>query len=593
MSYKITFTDPGKDASGFFITVTDNTLFNGAGTGGLTLVGRNYPGFGQYIAENFIHLLENSANSAQPDNPIEGQLWFDTSDPNAKKLKINDGTANAAKWYPVGGIHQQGNQPSNTQIGDIWVDTSNNQLKIFNGSDFTLIGPNYSSSLKTGSYATTSTDILGQSHNIVINYVNDNAVEIISQDSFTPNQVIDGFGSISAGVNLTGKNLGTSVSPVYANFNGVAHEASNLKQTIPAVQTVSANNFVRNDINQNVSGIFSINNDGGLRVGLDPTFILQRNDQYNATFLNSFDGAGTGGGRFTFRILKNNLVNDVVVIKTTGVVVSANDATEAALTVNGKLTVNQNAVFKTDVFTTGSIYVSNNVYVGSTLTCKYEQILVGPLTIGDVANTSPTALIPFNDGYYNIGSGTKKWKNVYAEQFIGNLAGTATIATKLIGTSTFSLSGDVTNPTNGWARFNGTPGTYNQVTTLTSRAIWGKASTSTTSINDSILLYRPQTLPDTTGNGALLKQTKADFLQDLYSVALFAGAIVPFAQDTVPSGWVKCDGATYDGSPGTPYHTLFVKIGQKFGGSGSQFRVPDLTPGLASGLIYISYYIKT
>jgi hypothetical protein len=86
-SFQIFYSDPAKNS--YPITVADNTKFNGVGTGNLTLLGRNYPGYGQVLAENFIRVLENSASSVPPVNPIEGQLWFDTSDPTNKKLRIN------------------------------------------------------------------------------------------------------------------------------------------------------------------------------------------------------------------------------------------------------------------------------------------------------------------------------------------------------------------------------------------------------------------------------------------------------------------------------------------------------------------------
>ena len=198
MSYTINFTDLSKAARNIFISVPDNGL-NTSDTP-LTLVGRNYPAYGQFIASDLVHLLENFANSSRPSKNIEGQIWFDTSDPNNKKLKVFDGS----DYAPIAGVHRSPTSPlGNTPVysGDIWVDTSNNQLSIFNGSSFSLIGPDYSSALKTGSYATTSTAIDGSIHNIIINYVNDNAVEIISQENFTPIQVIDGFSNIKAGVN--------------------------------------------------------------------------------------------------------------------------------------------------------------------------------------------------------------------------------------------------------------------------------------------------------------------------------------------------------------------------------------------------------
>lgn len=586
--YKISFTDPAKDAGGYFITVQEGTV-NVVDTS-LTLVGRNYPGYGSAIATDLVHLLENFASSSPPNNPIEGQLWFDTTDPNAKKLKINDGTANAATWYPVGGIHQQANEPINTQIGDVWVDTANNQLKIFNGADFTLIGPNYSSALKSGSYATTATDILGTQHNIVINYVNDNAVEIISQDAFTPLQIIDGFSTIKSGSNLTSKNLGTLSSPSYAQYNGVASQASALQQTVPTVQTVSANNFVRNDINQKINGILNVGNDGGITIGLDPTVVIQRDNQYQGTFLNTYNG-----GSFQFQIVKNSIKNSILTIKGDSQRVGINtNSPTADLDVSGTISATGN------VYSSGTVYITNdlhvkNAYVDSTLTCKYEQILVGPLTIGDVGTTSPTALIPYSTSQYDIGSPTKRWNKIYANTFQGYLAGTATIATRLIGATTFYLSGDVGSAGLSW---DGTPAANKSfVTTLTAQAIYSKATTSTTALTDSVMIYRPSAQPDSglIGNGALFKQTKAQFLQDLYSVALFTGAITAFAgqSGSVPSGWLKCDGSSYNI---TDYPALFAVIGQSYGGSGSTFALPDLTSQLGAGPNspqYLDYYIKT
>lgn len=45
----------------------------------IRLVGKNYPGYGEIIAENLVGMLENFANSVAPRNPMNGQLWYDTS----------------------------------------------------------------------------------------------------------------------------------------------------------------------------------------------------------------------------------------------------------------------------------------------------------------------------------------------------------------------------------------------------------------------------------------------------------------------------------------------------------------------------------
>lgn len=612
MSYTINFTDQSKTARNFYITVEDNTV-NTYDTP-LTLVGRNYPGYGQAIGADLVHLLENFANSSRPNKNIEGQLWFDTSDPNSKKLKVFDGT----DYAPVAGVHRTPTTPlGNTPVysGDIWVDTSNNQLSIFNGSSFTLVGPNYSSALKTGSYATTSTAIDGTVHNIVINYVNDNAIEIISQENFTPVQVIDGFSNLQAGVNVTNKNLGTAQSPSYAKFNGVAYQASNLQQTVPALQTVSANNFIRNDIDQKTAGQLIVGTDSGIKIGLDPTFVLQRQGGtgYNATFLNTVDG-----GSFAFQITQNNINNTIVTIKGDSQRVGVNTiAPQASLDVKGDLNVSTTATtYKLIVTSTATdinipsdnpLYVKGGAGIDGTLVCTGEHILVGPLSIGRTNGPLPgetvASLIPGMTNQYNIGDQLLKWNNVYANTFIGYLSGNATSASKLVGTSTFTLSGDMVSvPGGSTNRFDGTPDTYNIVTTLNPQSVYSKPYVPTVNggaptfpSDDFIMIYRPTSQPDvgTIGNGVLYKESRYDFLSDLYEYKLNTGAIVPFGQDTAPSGWLLCDGTVYDGSVGTPYNRLFTIIKQKYGGTGSQFAVPDLRNHLGSGAVYVNYFIKT
>ena len=289
--YIIYYTDPAKSSTP--IIVADNTK-NTRSTS-LTLIGRNYPGYGQAIAEDLVHLLENFASSTPPNNPIEGQLWFDTSDPNNKRLRINDGGISAARWATINGVYQQPEAPSTAKVGDIWVDTANQQMKFYNGLDFTLVGPNYSSATKTGPYATTCTDVSGVTHQLIINYINDDPVEIITNENFTPNPVIPGFASLRAGVNL---------SQNYPKLYGVADIASKLRITAPALIDVDANNFMRKDVPQSINGSFQIQADGNsLQIGASPTFILERQSGYNAVFRNT-----ESQGQFSFEVLNNKIL---------------------------------------------------------------------------------------------------------------------------------------------------------------------------------------------------------------------------------------------------------------------------------------------
>lgn len=70
MSYRIT----KNNNSPFFVPEggKDNT------TTELTLLGKDYFGYGEHIAQNFVDLLENFA-SQEPTNKTEGMLWFNTA----------------------------------------------------------------------------------------------------------------------------------------------------------------------------------------------------------------------------------------------------------------------------------------------------------------------------------------------------------------------------------------------------------------------------------------------------------------------------------------------------------------------------------
>jgi hypothetical protein len=56
--------------------IADGTLDS---TTSLSLAGRNYAGYGPYLNENQVFLLENFADSTGPLRPIPGQLWYNTA----------------------------------------------------------------------------------------------------------------------------------------------------------------------------------------------------------------------------------------------------------------------------------------------------------------------------------------------------------------------------------------------------------------------------------------------------------------------------------------------------------------------------------
>ena len=81
MAYTINLTD-----GTIFATIADGTI-NTASS--MILVGKNYAGYGEFLDENFIHLLESGANNTAPGAPLTGQLWFDKS---IGSMKVYNGT---------------------------------------------------------------------------------------------------------------------------------------------------------------------------------------------------------------------------------------------------------------------------------------------------------------------------------------------------------------------------------------------------------------------------------------------------------------------------------------------------------------------
>jgi hypothetical protein len=371
MSYTIYFSDPAKFS--YPITVNDNTIFNGVGTGGLTLVGRNYPGYGQYIAESFIKVLEHSASPTPPINPLEGQLWYDND---TKKLRINDGAANNANWKPVNGLFQQELEPTDVIVGDIWVDTNTQQLKIWTGSTFRLVGPAEEGVSETGSTPGTIIDIFDVEHKVIQQIVDGTVVEIITTEAFTPKVGIFGFSTLDAGINLSQTSL----------MNGIALSSQYLYQN---GSPIAGNAFMRKDTSQTLNGQLTLNQDANaLRLGTAASFTIGVSaSSSQALFSNNYQAFGS----YSFNV-KNNDGATVEVLNVGGsslsVRVPAN--TPAISTVTGALQV------------AGGIGVGGDIVIGGRLV--FPRTTSG-VQVGSIALTSSTNSISTTTGALTVNGG--------------------------------------------------------------------------------------------------------------------------------------------------------------------------------------------
>jgi hypothetical protein len=205
--------------------VADGTIDN---TLSLKLIGKNYAGYGEVQNENLVWLLENFSGSTSPNNPISGQIWFDSAN---SKLKFYDGS----KFRVASGAEASATAPVGLTPGDFWYDTSNKQIYVWNGTTFTLVGPQSVAGAGTTQMQSISViDDVGANHSIIQAVTNGQIMYIISADQFTLNtslNPITGFTKIGKGITLinstTGSNLGvTSTSD--QRFWGTASNADSL-----------------------------------------------------------------------------------------------------------------------------------------------------------------------------------------------------------------------------------------------------------------------------------------------------------------------------------------------------------------------------
>lgn len=215
----------------------------------LSFIGKGYEGYGELIAENFLHLLENFANSSEPSKPIQGQLYYDSTN---NRLKVYTGT----QFIPAGGnAPYQPNQPIGIQQGDLWIDSDLGQLFFYDGTQSILVGPPTSTGALNGFVFESITDATTASQNVTKWYNNGTLIAIISDTEFTPQSSITGFATVKKGITFT-------TSPTDIKLHGTATDAD-------ALGGIAATSFLRSDANDTTSGTLGVTTDSGFTVGAD------------------------------------------------------------------------------------------------------------------------------------------------------------------------------------------------------------------------------------------------------------------------------------------------------------------------------------
>lgn len=273
MSYII-----NKSDGSTLVEVTDGNTNTSATS--LTLIGKNYSGFGEALNENLVKLLENFASVQSPDtnnnsNALTGQLWFDTS---LNSLKIYTGV----EWKTVGSASLSDTQPATLRSGDLWYDTLARQLFFFAGdSGAVLVSPAYSDAQRrSGLEVTTVKSLTGTDITVLKLYIAGILVGLFSKTTFTPQSgqpTLEGYTSLTIenGFNLSGFSESANFK-----FRATATNAD-------ALGGASADTFVRKDENSEIDAeLFVIQ---GIRVGPRNAFLNISSSNGNATIGNTAD----------------------------------------------------------------------------------------------------------------------------------------------------------------------------------------------------------------------------------------------------------------------------------------------------------------
>lgn len=346
-------------------------------TTSLTLVGKNFPGYGQFLNGNFVQLLENFASGTAPSNPQEGQLWWDKNDAANKVLKIYMGSA--VGWKRINGATAGGTRPDTTYdtsaTGDLWWDTANAQLKVNNGgvgdAGWTVIGPAFTATTgQSGAIADILSD--GTATHVIVKFlINNKLAAILSTDTaFTPSPALtsSGFSTINPGMNLADDAIGGTL--IGLRYWGNANNADYLGGSAASV-------FARLSGTSPFTTAQSISNNSGLTVGAASDLTVS---------------VVSGAARVTSTVTGQNL----------DFFANVSGTPTRLLTVGGD----------------GTVKITANTALGTTTsvaTKKYVDDSISGLGLGGTGgNTTFGAnLVPTANLTYNLGSTTSWWNNIY------------------------------------------------------------------------------------------------------------------------------------------------------------------------------------
>jgi len=431
------------NSRGQIIAVIQDGTINTTATS-QTLVGKNFTPYGEFVVENTVKQLENFANSVPPVNPIEGQLWYNTAEelmyaysgeewksvsgmtvsttepsldprfgdlwfnPDTQQVEVYAPTDVGQGWIPVSKVTVSSVQPVGQITGELYYNTFGDQLFVFDGGTWKLIGPEGVPGFPTTRWVSdTILDTNSVAHAVVRGIANGVTVAIMTSETFTilSTQRPTGFVDLVPGINLSNQSL----------FAGVATSAQKLAtpRAINGVLFDGTANITIPDAGSLTAGAYLV---GATYTGQFPeTWSVDAVASNTANKVVVRDNSGN----FAASTITANLIGNVLGTATnvTGVVAAVNGGTGFSS------------------YTPGNILIGN----GSSLTSA-PLTGAGPIT---VTSTGNSVTIGYTGG---TGNGSVTSVGIAAGEGIG------------VSDSPVTVSGNITVTNTGVVRVNGGEG---------------------------------------------------------------------------------------------------------------------------------------
>lgn len=483
--------------------------------------------------ENMVWMLQNFAGTTAPSLPLAGQCWYDTA---SKTIKVFNGVT----WDSTGGVVISPTSPAlgNSQ-GELWFDNVNLQLYTWNGTAWNLLGP-LGSAINTDplNKAIPSNSAIDSirisdgtlNHQVWRITVGGVLLAIISKDAaFTPANAINGFSTISPGINFNSTIANNGV-------NGASNIFTTTQNNIPAADLTY-------DLGSITNRFFNLYSNSGLfssAVAINASVSSYTLEVAGDTYLNGGTVVSGGNGTAPILIQRSNLTvsptpgaiefdgKDFYVTGNVNSVANRVSLTAVSKTF-GNLTVTNTTPSTSTA--TGALVVAGGVGIAGNLHVGNEIVYYDHITPG-VGVSNIQIVIPGNDNALYPGIA---WGNNRDLGFYNPTPNTLAVTINGVEVFRFNPSGAIGIGTNN---DRGTAGTV-----LTSN-----------------------------GNGQLVS----------WSNPTPTGSVIAFAGQTAPSGWLLCQGQAVSR---TTYADLFAIVGTTYGtGNGTTtFNLPDLRAEFVRG----------